>query len=345
LQSLERSAAIDDVLAGALDRRFTAAVARVERGGQLVYERAVGRTRLDAQGQPIYVDSRFDLASLTKLFVTTIALDLVARGKASLDAPLTPALPEWRDDEHAPITMRMLLSHTSGMHSGADYRSLLDERVTDFALRLPLVAQPGERVIYSDLGLIALGVAIERISGTALPAALAAAMPGGATFNPPARERAAIPATEEDAWRGRVQGSVHDEKAHLMHGVGGHAGLFGSAADVAHLTDIYLGAVCGRAAGALPPALAREAIACAADDPVLRRGLGWALKTTDENSCGATFGPRSFGHTGFTGTCVWADPERDLQAVLLTNAVYFGREDSRPLRAAFYDAVIETFAP
>ena len=331
------------MLEAALERRFTGAVARVERGGRLVYERAVGRTRLDSPARPVYVDTRFDLASLTKLFVATAALDLVARGSIGLDTPLIAAIPEWRNDEHAAITMRMLLSHTSGMDSGADYRLLLDARVSDFALRRPLVAQPGERVIYSDLGLIALGVAIERISGRALPAALGAAVASGATFNPPLRERAAIPATEEDGWRGRVQGSVHDEKAHLMGGIGGHAGLFGSAADVARMTEIYLGVACGRANRVLPSSLARDAIACAADDPVLRRGLGWALKTTNENSCGANFGPRAFGHTGFTGTCVWADPDRDLQAVLLTNAVYFGREDSRPLRAAFYDAVIETF--
>lgn len=343
MKSLERSAAIDEVLDGALDRRFTAAVARVERQGRLVYEHAVGRTRLDSQGQPIYVDTRFDLASITKLFVATVALDLAARGRVDLDAALTTYFPEWRDDEHAPITLRMLLAHTSGMHSGADFRSLFDERVSDFALRRPLAAQPGERVIYSDLGMIALGIAIERISARSLPGALAAAVPSGAAFNPPERERGAIPATEEDAWRGRVQGRVHDEKAHFMLGVSGHAGLFGSAADVARLTEVYLGAARGRPGGALPSALAREAIACVADDPALRRGLGWALKTTDENSCGAKFGPRSFGHTGFTGTCVWADPDRDLQAVLLTNAVYFGREDSRPLRAAFYDAVIETF--
>jgi serine-type D-Ala-D-Ala carboxypeptidase len=343
LQSLKRAEAIDDVLMGALDQRFTAAVARVERGGRLLYERAIGRTRIDGPSVPVYADTRFDLASITKLFVTTVALDLVANGRADLDTPLSAFMPEWRDDGHAAITMRMLLSHTSGLHSGADYRTILDERVTDFALRLPLAARPGERVIYSDLGMIALGVAIERIAGRSLPAALASVVPFGASFNPREAERAAIPATEDDGWRGRVQGRVHDEKAHLMHGVAGHAGLFGSAAAVARLTEVYLAAASGRDTSVLPPALAREAIACAADDPVLRRGLGWALKTSDENSCGANFGSHSFGHTGFTGTSVWADPERDLQAVLLTNAVYFGREDSRPLRAAFYDAVIETF--
>ncbi len=343
MRSLERVTAIDDVLSGAQNRSFTAALARVERGGVLVYERAVGETRLDANTQAVYVDTRFDLASITKLFVATIALDLVARGVIDLDTTLCAYLPEWEGTEHARITPRMLLAHTSGMHSGADYRTLLDTQVADFALRRPLAARPGERVIYSDLGMIALGVAIERITRRSLLASSARLWGSQVEFNPLARERAAIPATEEDRWRGRVQGSVHDEKAHLMNGIAGHAGLFGSAAGVAALTEIYLGAACGRAPSLLSPALAREAIACAADDPVLRRGLGWALKTTDENSCGAGFGPRSFGHTGFTGTCVWADPDRDLQAVLLTNAVYFGREDSRPLRVAFYDAVIETF--
>ncbi|HTZ56336.1 MAG TPA: serine hydrolase domain-containing protein [Candidatus Acidoferrum sp.] len=330
-------------LEAALKHSFTAAVARVERGGELVYERAFGATRDDELGRPVYVDTRFDLASLTKIFVSTVALDLVARGLVHLDAPLREYLPDWNDDEHAPITMRMLLAHTSGMHSGADYRELLDADVAKFALRRPLAAAPGAEVIYSDLGFIALGVAIERIGGRALSSAVAEIWGSGVTFNPPAIDRPAIPATEEDAWRGRVQGSVHDEKAHLMHGVAGHAGLFGDAAAVARMTEVYLAAARGRVQHVLPSGLARDAIVCVADDPVLRRGLGWALRTTDENSCGVRFGPRTFGHTGFTGTCVWADPDRDLQAVLLTNTVYFGRGDSRPLRVAFYDAVIETF--
>ncbi len=330
-------------LEAALNGTFTAAVARVERGGELVYERAFGATRDDAQSRPVYVDTRFDLASLTKIFVSTVALSLVARGLVELDTPLRSYLPEWNDDEHAPITMRMLLAHNSGMDSGADYRTLLGLDVVDFALRRPLVTTPGERVIYSDLGFIALGAAIERIGGRALPSAIAAVWGADVAFNPFVTDRGGIPATEEDAWRGRVQGSVHDEKAHLLYGVAGHAGLFGDAAAVARMTEVYLAAASGREQTVLPAQLARDAIACSADDPVLRRGLGWALRTTDENSCGTLFGARSFGHTGFTGTSVWADPDRDLQAVLLTNTVYFGRGDSRPLRVAFYDAVIETF--
>jgi len=153
---------------------------------------------------------------------------------------------------------------------------------------------------------------------------------------------AAVPATERDRWRGLVQGSVHDEKAALAGGVAGHAGLFGDARDVALLGEWYLAAHAGRNSP-LPPALAREATSEQAPDAVLRRGLGWALKTSDANSCGRAMSTSTFGHTGFTGTCVWVDPRRDLNVVLLTNAVHFGRSDLRPVRAAVCDAAVATF--
>ncbi|MDP9024089.1 MAG: beta-lactamase family protein, partial [Candidatus Eremiobacteraeota bacterium] len=322
---------LDLLLEAAIGSWCTAIVARVEHRGALAYERALGRTRLDSSERPVYVDTRFDLASLTKLFVSTFALSLVAQERIVLDEPLVKWFPRWRGTAHAAITPRMLLSHTSGMNSGADYRTLLDERVEEFALYRELAAAPGERVIYSDLGMIALAALIERIEGLPLDtiASLRVARKN-VGFRPRAVQRPWIPATERDAWRGRVQGTVHDEKAALMGGVSGHAGLFGTASDVAALTENYLGAYAGRAQPMLPAGLARAATQEQAYDPVLRRGLGWALKTNDQNSCGIRFSQKSFGHTGFTGVAVWADPERDLQAVLLTNSVYFGRRDSRP---------------
>lgn len=331
----------DAVLERACGTAFTGAVARVERAGQVVFERAYGKTRDDEFARPVYADTRFDLASITKPFVATLALQLVADGRLELDRPLGGVVPEWLGDSHAAITLRMLLAHDSGMHSGADYRTILGHNVERFAIGRELADAPGKRVIYSDLGFIALGAVIERASGRSLAGELARHFGPSPVFRPRVVERAAIPATEDDGWRGRVQGSVHDEKAHLMGGVAGHAGLFGTAADVARLAETYLAALAGRAAGLLPHALAREAIREQAYDPVLRRGLGWALKTSDENSCGRAFGAGSFGHTGFVGTCVWADPARDLQGVLLTNSVYFGRRDTRDVRAAFYEALVE----
>lgn len=335
---------VERVLQGACGTHFTAAVARIEQRGVLLFERAYGATRDDAPARSVYVDSLFDLASLTKLFSATLALQAVAENRLALDAPLYAVFPEWRDGERSAITARMLLAHTAGMNSGADYRAILDRNVEHFALASELAATPGSRVIYSDLGFIALGAAIERVTGRSLAALAADAFGGRVQFRPAAALRPMIPATEEDEWRGRVQGFVHDEKAYLMGGVAGHAGLFGTAAGVAALTDVYLGAATGRDESLLPTKLAREAVAEHAYDPVLRRGLGWALKTNDENSCGRLMDDASFGHTGFVGTCVWADPARDLQGVLLTNAVYFGRNSEPPgppLRPMFFEAMVE----
>jgi serine-type D-Ala-D-Ala carboxypeptidase len=335
-------ARVDGILRQATGRLFTGAVARIEAGGRLLFEAAYGSTRNDRKQRPVFVDTAFDLASLTKIFISTAALQAVDQRILALDRPLLPFVPEWAGRPHERITLRMLLAHMSGMNSGADYRTLTGENVEAFALARELAAQPGERMIYSDLGMIALGVVLQRAHYASLPAVVARAFPGmRLRYVPFERDRGGIPATEEDAWRGRVQGSVHDEKAHLLCGVAGHAGLFGSAADVAGLTRAYLAAEIGRPQAMLSNGLAREACAEQAGDPILRRGLGWALKTNDDNSCGRLFSRRSFGHTGFTGTCVWADPSRDLQAVLLTNTLYFGRSDSRPLRAAFYEAVAQ----
>lgn len=307
----------------------------------MVFERAYGLTRDDGLARALHVDTQFDLASLSKLFTATLALRGVAQGTFDLDGSLLAWFPEWRNTAHAPISLRMLLAHDSGMNSGADYRQLLGSNIVAFTLERELVAQPGERVVYSDLGFIALGELLHRAYGFSLAAILANLRVGGLVYNPPRARWSGIPATEDDGWRGRVQGFVHDEKAYLLGGIAGHAGIFGSAADVAWLTETYLGPLNGRAPDALPQALVAEAVREQAADPVLRRGLGWALKTNDENSCGRFFSDGSFGHTGFVGTCVWADPARDVQAVLLTNSVYFGRSDTRDLRARFYEGLIE----
>ena len=327
--------------------RFSAAVVRVEHRGRLVHERAFGRTRDDGPSLPCYADTRFDIASITKVFVTTVALTAVARGALPLDEPLTTLVPEWRGTAHEAITLRRILAHDAGFKSGADYRTLLDKNVETFALTEPLAEPPGARVVYSDLGFIALGTILSRAAGrgslaTTVETVLCELGTRSTSYAVHGRERTAIPATETDAWRGSVQGDVHDEKAYLMGGAAGHAGLFGDARDVALLGEWYLAALHGRPTP-LHADLAREAVREQAFDPVLRRGLGWALKTNDENSCGPLMSRATFGHTGFTGTSIWVDPERDLSVVLLTNNVHHGRTDLRDVRAAVADAAVRTF--
>ncbi len=340
--------AAEAIVARALGSRFTAAALRVERGGRAIYERAFGALDDAPDARATEVTTAFDLASLTKIFVSTAALGAVTSGALTLDGSLAPYVPEWSGTPHAAITLRMLLAHRSGMASGADYRTLFTEDVERFARTRPLVDAPGSRVIYSDLGFITLGTVLARAHGRSLQSIIGDTCTRLAceqTRYRPRNDRPwFVPATESDAWRGRVRGAVHDEKAYLMNGIAGHAGLFGTAADVARLAEAYLGPLHGRASSALAPELARDAVREHGPDPVLRRGLGWALKTSDENSCGARMSAQTFGHTGFTGTVVWADPVRDLSVVLLTNAVYFGRNDLRDVRAAVCDAVVESVA-
>ncbi len=318
---------------------------RIEQNGRLRYERAFGRTRNDEPSLPCYADTRFDIASITKVFVSTVALAYVARGVLALDTTLTGLIPEWSGTDHEPITLRRILAHTAGFKSGADYRTLLDKNVETFALTEPLANPPGAAVIYSDLGFIALGTILararpDRSLANAIEHDLATWGATSTAYRPRGPERPPIPATETDAWRGSMQGEVHDEKAYLMGGVAGHAGLFGTARDVALLGEWYLAALKDRPTP-LDLSLAREAVHEQAPHDVLRRGLGWALKTSDENSCGARMSPDTFGHTGFTGTSIWCDPQRDLNVVLLTNAVHFGRTDIRHIRAAVADAAVK----
>ncbi len=347
MSDARRFAAADALVRAEVGRRYTGAVLRVERNGRAVFESAYGA--LDAEGgAPVEVTSRFDLASLTKLFVAALVLAAAADGVLALDEPAARFLREWRTPAHASITPRLLLAHSAGLASGADYRTLFGEDVERFARERELVAAPGERVIYSDLGFIVLGTLVARARGSSLAhtwAAFGEKLGCEATdYRVRRGDPAAFPATELCAWRGRVRGAVHDEKAYLMNGVAGHAGLFGTARDVAALAEVFLAAANGRPQNVLPDDLARAAVAEAAPDPVLRRGLGFALKTTDENSCGALMDRASFGHTGFTGTSVWADPTRELSVTFLTNAVYFGRGDLRDVRAAVCDACVKATA-
>ena len=142
----------------ALGERYSAAVVRVERRGRVCFERAYGKMRDDAVAPACAVDSRFDLASLTKVFVATVALEDAGNLIPPLDGLLLDLVPEWRGTAHAPITLRRILAHEAGFRSGADYRTLLDRDVETFALTEPLATAPGTQVIYSDLGFIALGV-------------------------------------------------------------------------------------------------------------------------------------------------------------------------------------------
>ena len=262
------------------------------------------------------------------------------------------------------ITFWHLLTHTAGLAAWMDCCQPPDaspvplpsqvsantrRRRLQAVLRAPrFVYPPGQRLLYSDVGFILLGEAIERLAGMSLPAYFDQAIqrPLGmsqVTFTP---LRHGVPCeniapTELCAWRGRrLWGEVHDENAACLAGVAGHAGLFASAADVAKLGQSFL----ETSERPLPDSLKREMTREQAWMGAERRGLGWKLQTPTQSPVGQAFSSRSFGHTGFTGTSLWVDPDRELVVALLTNRVYDGRDGDAiaRFRVRLHEAVVAT---
>jgi CubicO group peptidase (beta-lactamase class C family) len=296
------------------------------------------------------------MASLTKVIATTtLSMTLVEEGRLSLGAPVASYLPEFgTTPDRRAITIGHLLRHDSGLPAWAPLWQLARGRTAylEQIIETPLEAQPGERFVYSDLGIILLGLAIERITGTPLdvladqriftPLAMR-----DTRFNPLAGPGRPVPlrriaATEVDTiFRMRhVRGWVHDENAYGLGGVAAHAGLFSSARDLATFAQMLLGGGQVEGVRLVGETTLRRFVTRQSD--ASSRGLGWDTPS-DRSSAGDWFSAASFGHTGFTGTSLWMDPERDAFVIILTNRVNPTRENNRhtALRRDLADAVIQ----
>ena len=274
---------------------------------------------------PCTASSVFDLASLTKLSTTALLLSLVRERALKLDTPLRELVPDFRGARKDDVTLVHVLTHTAGLRWWLPLHEevhSIDEAVWR-AAQEPLAQDLGTYT-YSDLGYIMLTAGLAVAAGGAFDALVRERVCGPLeaetlTYLPP--DPLPCVATEFDArlGRGRIRGSVHDENAYAMGGIAGHAGLFGTAADVAALARVYRdGAVIGNELAALA-----RTEHVRADN--VRRGLGLALRAPNGPMTGERWSLDSYGHTGFTGTSLWIDPATDLTVVLLTNRVYFGR--------------------
>ncbi len=353
-----RIALLRDTLQTVLDRAradsaFPGAIAVVGTSAGVLTTVTTGS--LDwAPSPPVDERTIWDLASLTKVIaMTTAVAQLVDQGRVSLDAPVVRYLPEWRAPGVDRIRVRDLLTHSSGMPS---WRPLYKESETREAARALVLATgpdtvPGARMIYSDLGAILLGLLVERVSGQSLDAYVADNVfaPLGmrdTRYLPPSSEMARIAPTEFDPWRQRhIRGEVHDENATRLGGVSAHAGLFSTAVDLARFARMYLNH--GTLDGVRVLSPQTIATFTAPQNPALgNRAIGWE-KPTPRNSAGALMSTRAFGHTGFTGTSIWMDPERDVFVVLLTNRVNPTRENPRiaAVRRSVADAALAALFP
>ncbi len=345
-------AEVDRVLEQAIaDRAFPGAVVAVGHRGKLAYLRAFGHQRYDDGAPAVAVDTLYDLASLTKVVVTTsLAMMMVDEGRLDLDAPVQSYLPRFAGPGKERVTVRHLLTHSAGIDWWAPlFREIAGwkayvERVEG----MPLVYEPGTETKYSDLGIILLGEILQRVSGRSLEELarerLFAPLGMGETTYRPSRELLArIAPTERDPWRGRVvHGEVHDENAFAMGGVAPHAGLFSTAPELARFAQMLL----WKGTYGHQRLIARTTVESftrrAGVVPGSDRALGWDTKSETGSSAGTLFSAHAFGHTGFTGTSIWIDPARDLFVVLLTNRVHPTRENRKifEVRPAVADAVV-----
>ena len=337
-------------------------------GNRFVYPAGRLSTAEDLPAEPTTV---YDLASLTKVVALTPAVMLaVDEGRLELDAPVQRYVPAFEGQGKERVTIRMLLAHASGLPA---WRPLFREtatRVDALALtdRTALSSPPGTTDLYSDLGVIVLTQAIETVYRERIDFLLARRLfqPLGMTSVSflPSTEPARIAPTELETWRGRVlRGEVHDENAARLDGVSGHAGLFGSAPDLLTFAEWWLEQADGRTGGQADRLAdqRRDRLTAPSDRPTVRpstvreftsrqnlipgspRALGWDTPSP-KSSAGTLLSPRSFGHTGFTGTSLWIDPDRQLAIVLLSNRVNPTRDNAgwAGVRATIADLVMTT---
>jgi CubicO group peptidase (beta-lactamase class C family) len=351
--------------AAVADGAFPGCVATIGNADGPLWTQAFGHLAEDDK-QATSTDTIYDLASLTKVLGTTaVVAALIRDGKLKLDDPLERLIPEFvaaaendtAEDDAAQavrrrVTIEQLLTHCSGLPAGrplyktaSSYKELVAE-----AARTKLSAAPGEKTVYSDLGFILLGEAAAQAAGKPLAeleqALVFRPLSMRTTFRSPGEElRSRIAPTERiagtsDEQPKYVHGVVHDENARAAEGLTGHAGLFSTAADVGRFAQEWLRALNGKS-DVWPGELAEKFVTRRNLPPGSSRALGW--DTPSGRSSSGTKMPRAFGHTGFTGTSIWIDPQRGIFVVLLTNRVHPTRANQtiHAVRRQFADAAVE----
>jgi beta-N-acetylhexosaminidase len=342
------------------DKAFPGAALAVGYHGKVSYH-TFGKLSYDQDSPSVKSDTMYDLASLTKVVVTTTLVEKLVEGDfaspLNLDAPIERYLPEWASGPQPEwrhrVTVRNLMTHTSGLPPFKEYwRTSTGKQDTLSRIFVePLEYEPGTKVVYSDLGIILMAEIIQRLTGKPLDQLANEYIFGplgmkNSMYTPPKKLWPEIAPTEVDNQLRHhlVQGEVHDENAFAIGGVSGHAGVFSTAPDLAAFCQMLLNGgvyahnrILKRATLAeftTPQALAKNT-----------RTLGWVAHSENGNGfSGHYFSAHSYGHTGFTGTSLWIDPEKDLFVVLLTNRVNPTRENMKiaQVRPAVHDAVLKS---
>jgi serine-type D-Ala-D-Ala carboxypeptidase len=347
-------------------RSFPSAVYVVGAGGELIFADAIGHAICEPENQLATLDTIYDAASLTKPLVTGLLYaKLIDRGEIELDKRASFYLQEFNQADKHSITLRQLLTHSSGLPAWRPLYALTEskEQVLKLIVDQPLAYEPGTRVVYSDLGFITLGLLLERLfnSNLAEIAKLEIFEPLNlkqTLFNPDISLRTSIAASESsgncyerdmckdedlkgyNGWRDQlIWGDVHDGNAYFLGGVAGHAGLFSTAKEIARIAQEFIptrstllsARVCELFQLNMTPGLEED------------RSLAWQLASTKNSTAGPDLPKNSFGHTGFTGTSCWIDAAHERVFVLLTNRTHARKlpfENINEIRRRFHSLAV-----
>ena len=351
LRGLERARSV--MARHVAERTTPGAVGLVVCGEGVVARWAVGRHTYDANAPQVQPDDIYDLASLTKVVaMTTICLVLCSQERMNLDDRAVDRVAAFEGDGREEVTVRDLLAHCSGLPAHRRFYETCrsQEEVLEAICHTPQVYARGAESIYSDLGFILLGRIVELavdepLDRLALKLVFEPMEMNETTFRPGRELLPRIPPTEQDGGRRKrlIHGEVHDENAWVMGGVAPHAGLFATADDLGRFLRAWLGEGMLDGRRLLDREWVRRFTTRADIVPESTRALGWDTVSASGSMAGRHFSPRSYGHSGFTGTTLWVDPERNLGVVLLTNRVHPTRENEgiRRMRPEFHDAIAE----
>lgn len=353
--ALKKFNKVDNTIVTAIaDRAFPGAQLITIKDGEVLIHQNYGRMDYSSDSPVITDSTLYDIASLTKVIGTTTAImKLYDEGKINLEEKVATYLPAFGTNGKEKVTIKNLLLHNSGLPAWQKFYLTCKsaDEVLDSIYKSKLIYKTGDSIVYSDFGFIVLGKIIESVTSSTLDTYLRTEFfePLGMMntfYNPPAEIIHRTAPTELDTvWRKKlVQGTVHDETAALLGGVAGHAGMFSTAVDIAIFTQMILNG--GSYGGVQFIKTETVKLFTERTDLKTKRGLGWDFKTlSGYSSAGNLFRPKSFGHTGFTGTSLWIDPDRNLIVIFLTNRVHPTRANTKinKVRSELHDAVIEAF--
>ncbi len=335
---------------GIQQRAFPGASLLINMNGKTIYKKGFGKFTYDVDSPDVKTSTIYDLASLTKVIATTTAAMIcIDRNLFTLNDNVEKYIPEFGSNGKENITIRNLLLHNSGLPAWKKFydKGLTKGQILSEIYSSKLEYETGSETVYSDLGIIVLGKVIEKITDTTLDKFCEKEIfktlgMNDTFFNPADSVKYRIPPTENDNyWRNRlIKGEVHDETASLLGGVSGHAGLFSDVEDIENFLTMMLNDGDYKNQRIINSETVE--LFTKRQSKVSSRALGWDTKSETGSSAGNLFGENSFGHTGFTGTSIWVDPDRNLFVVFLTNRVYPSRENKKLLsiRPVLHDAII-----